>query len=1109
MKFFTLSLLIFFLLLFPTFGQTDDLVKGGLFLNNFNYPDFFDAYNTSVLSDENGNVLFTNKKGIVVFNGQDREIIKTPKFPMLLFRMDKNKILLGADNEVGLIQQDKFGKYKYTSLNNTIQNVGRIRKIVKNKERLYFFSNTTLTISTTDFKTINQFSSENYSTFLGIFTSGDKTFITVKKKGIYEISDDELSLSFESIILGEQEILFHIPLSKGRMLLGMANNSLFEFDGVMLKNYLIDARAYISSNKLIGGLDIDGESFMLYTQNGGCIIVDKKKQKMRTTINYKTGLPDDEVFAACTASPSKIWITHAKGISFLNLNTPITTYDLYPGFEGDLLAIRHLKNKLYLGTSKGLYYLKKVKDYTEIQRFFTEKRLSETIVIREEPEDEEDSTVTFRQKWKKTKRIWGWGDKEQKQETKKDTLDRKVSVHEKKTQHNSEIYALHSVKKIFKKINKINAKITVLCNADSFLLAGTNNGIFAVSDTNSYTLLSDILVHCILQAKEKNVFYVGTNSGLYTAIFQNKKWEINRIFNKIKAPVFSVALSESMIALGSVNRAYIINIANEAVSEIAFDNTIFDEVTVVASGNEFLFLQNDKFYTYNFDKQEIQESERHSALTINRYLLSDNNLWYFADDSWKCMGKHEGNQNSKIYNYLNVFDKITFINKHTPDCLWIISNNKMYRLKADSDKDASRPKLLIKSIETPKGESLERGNFVLNHRNDGININVYSHCYTKPEATKYSYFIKGLSRQWTAWSPTQNIRIPHFPSGNYTIEIKAKNVFNHISENNELKVVVRTPFWKRWWFFLLLASAVFAAGFFIVKIRESLLRKENRRLEGIVEERTQSIIKQKNEIEKQHDLVVRQHESITDSINYAKKIQQALFPIDAQLKKFLPEHFVFFQPKEKVSGDFYWFKEKNDKLFLTVADCTGHGVPGAFMSILGISAISKIVSESDTEQPNEILEQLREEIKNSLKQNLKSRNPHDGMDVALCSLSADMSYLEYSGAYNPLYLFRKNSLRIVKADRQPIAVYLKEREFTNNKLELLKGDVIYMFTDGFADQFGGESNKKFGSKNFKTLLQEIHTKPLDEQLDVLKKTFDEWKGNNPQVDDITIVGFRI
>ncbi len=277
----------------------------------------------------------------------------------------------------------------------------------------------------------------------------------------------------------------------------------------------------------------------------------------------------------------------------------------------------------------------------------------------------------------------------------------------------------------------------------------------------------------------------------------------------------------------------------------------------------------------------------------------------------------------------------------------------------------------------------------------------------------------------------------------------------------------------------------------------------------LYDQRLGELITQHDIVSKQKDEISIQKKEITDSITYAQRIQNALLPPHEYIDSILPEYFILYKPKDIVSGDYYWLSRSDNKTIVAVADCTGHGVPGALMSMLGISALNQIIKSNNDFHASDILNELREQIKISLRQSSQNSETKDGMDIALMILDFSNNVLEYAGAYNPVYIIRKGELIEKQPDKMPIAIHPLMNDFTNHQLEISKGDSIYLFSDGFADQFGGPKSKKFMYKQFKELLIKISEKPMNEQKRKLENTFEQWKGQNIQTDDITVLGLKI
>jgi len=262
------------------------------------------------------------------------------------------------------------------------------------------------------------------------------------------------------------------------------------------------------------------------------------------------------------------------------------------------------------------------------------------------------------------------------------------------------------------------------------------------------------------------------------------------------------------------------------------------------------------------------------------------------------------------------------------------------------------------------------------------------------------------------------------------------------------------------------------------------------------------------------DEVELQKKELTDSIEYAKRIQTALLPEMNYINEILNDYFVLFKPRDIVSGDFYWVNAKKEKTIVVVADCTGHGVPGAFMSIMGITFLNTIV-QNEYIQADMVLNQLREQVIKTLKQTGKEMENKDGMDMALCIIDWENAHIEYAGANMPLILVRStesssHELFEVRADHMPIGIYETVlNPFTRQIIPIMPGDSIYLFSDGYCDQFGGDNLKKFKKKNLKKLLSEIHTLNMTEQRKILIRNMKDWQGDLPQVDDILVLGIKI
>src|SRR5450759_3573740 len=387
----------------------------------------------------------------------------------------------------------------------------------------------------------------------------------------------------------------------------------------------------------------------------------------------------------------------------------------------------------------------------------------------------------------------------------------------------------------------------------------------------------------------------------------------------------------------------------------------------------------------------------------------------------------------------------------------------------------------------------------LKHNENAISFSFYSICLTNPDVVRYKVKLEGAENEWRTVTDPQAI-YPTLPPGKYTFMVKASNsqgVWN--SKPVTFHFIIKPPFWLTWWFILSSIIIIVVIVVMYIHISEENLIKEKIILEEKVKERTAEVVQKSMEIEEKN-------KDITASIRYAERIQRAMLPREDTFK----ETFVLFMPKDIVSGDFYWMFDNGEWQFIAVVDCTGHGVPGAFMSIIGHNSLNKVVREYGLTRPSAIVDQLNNEVLKALKQH-HQKAINDGMDLALIAFNKKNFTLEFAGAYNPLYVVRKGEVIVYKGDRFPIGMTTmdEKKNFTNQLVDIQPGDMVYMCTDGYADQFGSAAIKKYKSGNVKKLLSHLWHLPVPEQKERLEKEIMEWKGNLGQVDDILIIGTKI
>jgi ligand-binding sensor domain-containing protein/serine phosphatase RsbU (regulator of sigma subunit) len=393
-------------------------------------------------------------------------------------------------------------------------------------------------------------------------------------------------------------------------------------------------------------------------------------------------------------------------------------------------------------------------------------------------------------------------------------------------------------------------------------------------------------------------------------------------------------------------------------------------------------------------------------------------------------------------------------------------------------------------------------NLELSHKNNNLTFDFQA--FTT-DNVKYTFILEGQDEAWSPLSTNAEAVFTNIsPGKTYTFKVKAVNSNGVWSkEVIAFSFAINPPWWQTWWFYTIvgLVALIGISGF--VNYRTAQLAKEKKVLEEKVTERTV-------ELKQANDQLSVAFQDIKDSINYAKKIQDAILPLEEEIKKALPQSFVLFKPRDVVSGDFYWFNKKEDKIFIAAVDCTGHGVPGAFMSMIGSSLLNEIISKKGPHDAAGVLKKLHQGVRKSLKQDRDSYESKDGMDLALAVIDITANTLQYSGAKRPMFHYNNGSFEEVKADKQSIGGLEMEDNysFTNHNVELKKGDTFYLFTDGYVDQFGGEKGKKFSTRRLKETLEELQELSMKDQGAKLNFIIDSWKSEVEQIDDILVIGFR-
>jgi len=380
---------------------------------------------------------------------------------------------------------------------------------------------------------------------------------------------------------------------------------------------------------------------------------------------------------------------------------------------------------------------------------------------------------------------------------------------------------------------------------------------------------------------------------------------------------------------------------------------------------------------------------------------------------------------------------------------------------------------------------------------------------TNPGGVTYKYQLEGIDPNPRTTSE-QFVNYPNLPDGEYRFVITAFNSDNIATQNPAVfKITIEKPFWKKIWFFALVIVVLGLTFYIIFRMRTEKLRRDKELLEGLVKEKTSELVLEKEKIEKANELLNEKNSDITASIAYAKRIQNAVLPDTEYVSKKL-NLFVYYKPRDIVSGDFYWYTESELYSYIAVVDCTGHGVPGAFMSLLGSTFLDQVLIEFKEATPALILNELDKKLHKAFKKKEEENRIGDGMDAMVLRINKDRSEFLFSGANRPLYYYSKQGPQDIKAPIYSIGGTFPNdvKGFTDNVMKPEKGDCAYFFSDGFGDQFGGEKNKRYSTKRMKAFFGDIYQQPIEQQYESTVKEFETWMGDYEQMDDICVIGIK-
>lgn len=679
---------------------------------------------------------------------------------------------------------------------------------------------------------------------------------------------------------------------------------------------------------------------------------------------------------------------------------------------------------------------------------------------------------------------------------------------------------------------KSSKKITSLKINESgdVLFMGTEDGLFNLKLINGTNILKKIIIPGSIEAfcRNHDTLWIAKEEQLYIAstnnTFSTTSRNMEDVLHGMVIDMFSfrdavyLLQSNQIIRHSKGDSSNIILSLAQLNLNILPENTCFlplDEMELITGTTFGLYI----YYLYDFKiLPSYLNIEKLTEPVHALYQNHDQNLWITSNSgiSKLNMSINEVRTYSRSDGLIPASYTGGIIDKNSKGMMCVAGKDCFVLFNADSiPVNQNAPKIEITGIELyQRGRSKK----IPVSGIDTVNLETkYNHVlfsfaaldYWDPSKNTFQYSLQraGKPDNWVYLGTNNSFHNPiHFKIGDYKLKIKgANNDGIWCMEPRELVIHMVAPWWRSRIAIVSYLVIIALLFYLILLFTTQQLRRVNKQY------REREFISRKVEMQKEE--LTTKNKNITDSINYAKRIQMALMPSQKLFKKFFPDSFILHMPKDIVSGDFYWVNQVNGRIYFAAVDCTGHGVPGAFMSIIGFELFRRITEIEKKRQPAEILKSLNQGFE-TIFRDIEDIVLRDGMDVAFCAVDPKLKVLEFAGAFNPLYIVRDNSITEIKGDRFSVGLNqldlpIPDQPFNDHVVPLKDGDIIYIFTDGYADQFGGPDGKKYKYRRFRHLLLALHQLPMERQVEFLRRSIMDWKGDLDQVDDILVMGIRI
>ncbi len=1095
---------------------------GSPFITNFS-PKTYKANNLNWTSIKNinGLMFFGNAETgkILIYDNNKttwQYLYDDNKSDVRSFATDSTGLVyVGAIGEFGYIGPDKNGQFHYHNLSRKVDTTYKfselnIWKVFDTDSEVIFYSVKYLFRYQKKTKKFRVTTLPDNS-FIG-FMVHDNLYIGNFDKGLMVLKNNTVKLMPGGDFFAQNDIFGILPWSDDELFVNVAGMGFFiynkktgnvrPFEDTETEK---ETNEFFKNKQVYFTTLIYNDIVGIATIGNGAFFITKDGKIIQHYDNDETHLIQDNIvtsiYAEQEGSYKVVWLTTNKGIAKIEFDLPI--FNLYNQFGLTDIPIKivNFNNTFYFSTFSGLFKLSYKTNYPKFVPLpeFENKTIYSILPIEN----------------KDFKRL---------------IVGTTSGIYE--VYENGKTYYIDKTKNIIPNQILFNKRYP------NSLFIGSERGIKKLNlvndqwklDTTFFTEISSV-VSWLSFDKNNNLWIATLNNGLIKVNLQTKQkaiYDLTKGLPSINSPVLH-NFNGYIFVSGSFG-LYIYNPRLDYFQPSTFFGNSFasspihhihqmDKQTfLIESRNRIhkVIVKPDTIYTQDKVFRRLPE-----MIVKDIYSDTSKTIWVASSEGVFVI--------LPVTNFIKLFDP----NIEIPNYPHNVHLSRVTSAKDDSSYFFGNfPKISIENGDTIYYVSSSQPDFlrpVLSYKNNDVNFRFSSPCFIDEDNVLYSYKLEGFDEKWSKWTDETKAVYTNLKEGTYIFKVKAKDVFGNESVTTNFTFEILPPWYRTILAYIIYIIAIIGGLYFIVKFYTRKLERDKKRLEKIVQERTAEVVKQKDEIEGQKAIIEEKNKDITDSIRYAEQIQVAVLPTPVEdLSKHL-EFFIYFQPKDIVSGDFYFTKFINRaNLFIAAAvDCTGHGVPGAFMSLLGVTFLNEIINKTDVTHTDQVLNHLRDNVIKALNQEGKEEQKKDGMDMALIAYNTETGNIEFSGANNPLYLFRNNdkpaleserkfeedehvTMYEFKADRMPIGLHdHADIPFTKKEIQSEKNDMMYIFSDGFADQFGGEKGKKYTYKRFKHFLLSIHKKPMEEQKKLLRQEIIDWQGEEEQIDDHIIIGIRI